>query len=266
MTTGVKVDGKQSPSRTHKRPPARPKTPEQVGTRPMTAEVKINGAQDPSRTPRRAPAGPKGPESLRSHGRASHLGRTWLPPLGALTILLAGFGVGVATRSNSDAQDVRERLTAARAETAAKRADAPTARGESQDPRAETETARGRSDASIQQEAANEGELVTPGTGLADLEVEPSAPAIELDQPAAELQTTPERIEGTFGDGMYQVGVDIFAGTYRTEGGTYCYWAKLGSWGTPNYIADHFGAGPQTLVIDSPWFRSTGCGTWVLNP
>ena len=64
-------------------------------------------------------------------------------------------------------------------------------------------------------------------------------------------------------DGLYQVGVAIQPGQYRTDGSDACYWAKLSTGDTNRVIVNHIGAGPQTVTIDSPYFESEGCGTWT---
>jgi hypothetical protein len=67
----------------------------------------------------------------------------------------------------------------------------------------------------------------------------------------------------SFSDGLYQVGVAIQPGQYQTDGSESCYWAKLSTGDTNRVIVNHFGAGPQTVTIDSPYFESEGCGTWT---
>jgi hypothetical protein len=67
----------------------------------------------------------------------------------------------------------------------------------------------------------------------------------------------------SFSDGLFQVGKDIQPGTYHTTGAPDCYYALLGSSDTGNIISNQLSAGPQTVVINSPWFDSEGCGTWV---
>lgn len=67
----------------------------------------------------------------------------------------------------------------------------------------------------------------------------------------------------TFEDGLFNVGADIKAGTYHTDGGKDCYWAKLSSSDTFDIISNNLSSGPQTVTIDSPWFDSKDCGTWV---
>ena len=56
----------------------------------------------------------------------------------------------------------------------------------------------------------------------------------------------------SFGPGVYEVGVDMPAGMYRTtdEG---CFWAKLRSSNTGDVSEFNYGAGPVT--VDSPWFN-----------
>jgi len=67
----------------------------------------------------------------------------------------------------------------------------------------------------------------------------------------------------SFGPGLYQVGKDIKPGTYHSSGGSNCYWAELRSSDTFDIISNNASAGPQTVTIDSPWFDTSGCGTWV---
>lgn len=64
-------------------------------------------------------------------------------------------------------------------------------------------------------------------------------------------------------DGIWETDVDFAAGTYRSTAGEGCYWAKLAdpSGEFESIIANGSGAN-QTVTIDSPWFETTGCGTW----
>lgn len=70
-----------------------------------------------------------------------------------------------------------------------------------------------------------------------------------------------------FGDGTFQVGRDIVAGTYQNSGGGQCYWARLsgGGGGLGDIIANDNTTGPTTVTIgDSDWgFKSSRCGTWT---
>jgi len=67
----------------------------------------------------------------------------------------------------------------------------------------------------------------------------------------------------SFSDGLYQVRVAIQPGQYHTDGSDSCYWAKLSTGDTNRVIVNNFGAGPQSVTIDSPYFESEGCGTWT---
>ena len=78
-----------------------------------------------------------------------------------------------------------------------------------------------------------------------------------VQQPPATVQST------TFGDGLYQVGTDIPAGTYNTAGGPTCYWATLSDSNANSILDDHSGPGPQTVTVNTPWFASNACGTWT---
>lgn len=67
----------------------------------------------------------------------------------------------------------------------------------------------------------------------------------------------------SFSDGVFQVGRDIQRGQYHTTGAPECYWAKLNSSVTSDIGDNNLGSGPQTVVIDTPYFKSDGCGTWT---
>lgn len=74
-----------------------------------------------------------------------------------------------------------------------------------------------------------------------------------------------ERLQkrNTITDGIWKVGTDFDAGTYRSGDGD-CYWAKLSSAGGDfDSIISNGNGSNQTVTIDSPWFESSGCGEWT---
>lgn len=80
--------------------------------------------------------------------------------------------------------------------------------------------------------------------------------------------TEPPPVFRTFGDGTWEVGVDIKAGTYRLrEPAFFCYWARLrgfdGSLGdiiANENLADAFGV--VTIRSGDAGFESSGCDEW----
>jgi len=73
----------------------------------------------------------------------------------------------------------------------------------------------------------------------------------------------------SFSDGTWMVGSGIEPGTYSTEGGTGCYWARLSglSGETDDILANDNAAGPTTVTISGTdaAFQSQDCGTWTLT-
>lgn len=71
----------------------------------------------------------------------------------------------------------------------------------------------------------------------------------------------------SFGDGTYIVGTDIQPGTYRTGGGTMCYFERMSGFGGTfeEIIANDTPAGGASVQIEAgdTGFSSTGCGTWT---
>jgi len=69
------------------------------------------------------------------------------------------------------------------------------------------------------------------------------------------------------GDGLYEVGKDMAPGKYHTNGPDEfgCYYALLSSpsaSGIDGIITNNNVDGPATIIVDSPYFESKGCGTW----
>lgn len=80
-------------------------------------------------------------------------------------------------------------------------------------------------------------------------------------------QTYPATPQTSFSDGTYVVGAHIAPGTYRSPGGSSCYWARLSGFGgsISDIITNGLAAGP-TIVTISPsddGFTTSGCGTWT---
>ena len=71
-----------------------------------------------------------------------------------------------------------------------------------------------------------------------------------------------------FGDGMYLVGSDVAAGTWRSRGdfSGSCYWERLRGFSgqLADVIANGFTNNPPTVTIAATdaGFHSDGCGTW----
>lgn len=82
-----------------------------------------------------------------------------------------------------------------------------------------------------------------------------------------DLSPITPRPDAPFKDGTYIVRTDIAPGTWRSEGGTNCYWARLsGFGGTLREIIANDNAGPSTVVQIGPndaGFKSSRCGTWT---
>lgn len=74
---------------------------------------------------------------------------------------------------------------------------------------------------------------------------------------------------GVIWNGTWRVGEDIDAGSYRTQGGDFCYWERLsgfsGEFG--DIITNGIPTGPSTITIaaSDAGFSSQGCGTWELQ-
>lgn len=66
-------------------------------------------------------------------------------------------------------------------------------------------------------------------------------------------------------NGTFLINTDIAPGTYRTDGGNSCYWARLRSLNTNDVIDNSVGDGQQVVAIlpTDTAFVTRGCGTWT---
>jgi hypothetical protein len=89
----------------------------------------------------------------------------------------------------------------------------------------------------------------------------------EIAQAEREIIATIEGLKaGSFGDGSYEVGVDIQPGKYKTKGSTgdgSCSWEFRNRQG--KRTRNDGGRGPHVLVIPDNVFAvvSRECGTWA---
>jgi hypothetical protein len=71
----------------------------------------------------------------------------------------------------------------------------------------------------------------------------------------------------SMGNGMYKVGTDIAAGTYKAKGGENCYWerSKDALHGIDSIIANDnvTGQAVVTITAKDAYFKTADCGTWT---
>ncbi|MFD5244979.1 hypothetical protein ACFWIW_10570 [Amycolatopsis sp. NPDC058340] len=90
----------------------------------------------------------------------------------------------------------------------------------------------------------------------------PPATTLAAAPPVTTAPPSPTGPLTEFGDGTYKVGEDIAAGTYKSPGGAFCYWARLrndsGDFGA--IITNHAGSGPARVTVKKGEFLEvSGC-------
>ncbi len=165
--------------------------------------------------------------------------RPWLVVLATLAgvvILAAGVGIGIGARNHAVDQQKR-RTAAAEKQVSSLRDQVSSKQATIDDEQRQIATSRDQQDQLQRRNAQLQAEAAR-------------------NQPSGPNATS-------FSDGLYQAGVGIQPGQYRTDGTDSCYWAKLSTGDTNSIIDSNLGAGPQTVTIDSPYFESENCGTWT---
>ncbi len=153
--------------------------------------------------------------------------------------------------------------------------------GGSSDSALKAEVASTKTQAAADVAAADQRAADAVNVAKAEVEKDAAARTAALDKRSAELDGRSAALDtrdaavsakeaakkaSTFGDGQYQVGTDIVAGTYNTAGGSGCYWEKsTGSEGVEGIIANDNVSGPVTLTIEPSvkFFKASRCGTWT---
>lgn len=104
-------------------------------------------------------------------------------------------------------------------------------------------------------------------TGTAATSVYVPEPTTTKPAPTA-APTKPAGPRTSFGEGVWEVGVDIAAGKYKTTGsdGYGCYYARLktGDGSLGDIIDNNDTDGPATVTIKSSdgYFDTSGCAAW----
>lgn len=180
-------------------------------------------------------------------------GRAWL---GAVIALVAGLAIGAGvtygvtasqlSAKDSEINEVRGQLEVVQASEAQLKS--------------ERDDVAAREEQLVKDTAAAEAEAKAR---TAELE----AAAADLDVREAAISAAEAAYEAaTFGPGMQLVGQDIVAGTYRSTGGSFCYWERLRGTGGgfDEMISNGSTEGSAVVTIDESdvAFNSNGCGDW----
>lgn len=112
----------------------------------------------------------------------------------------------------------------------------------------------------------------TPASDAADkAAVASSRPSAQVGVPVPQRQTeyAPPAAERIPGDGTWLITLEVKRGTYRSEGGERCYWARLRDLSNElgGIIANGFARpGPQVVAMgaEDKAFSTAGCGQWVM--
>lgn len=98
---------------------------------------------------------------------------------------------------------------------------------------------------------------------------EKAAPGSTRSAPVSGRSTTPPAAPATIEDGLWHVGEDVDAGTYRLKNPVseedFCYWKKSRDAEGSDIIDNDFaGSGRlQVTLKKGQWFESDRCGSWV---
>ena len=97
-----------------------------------------------------------------------------------------------------------------------------------------------------------EEELAAAEAALKTRDAELTIRSSALDTREGEIKGAEDVVAAnTFGgEGTFRVGVDVQPGTYTSEGGSNCYWARLNSTGD-DIIDNNLSSGPQVLTVQA---------------
>ncbi len=182
--------------------------------------------------------------------------------------ILVGIGAAIGEGSNEE-DKVKEQIAVLeeRVETSGERADAAHQEVEAIEGEVGDLTKAAETKAQeIIKEAKSEANSLEGS--VSDTKQELESVKGELSETESELGGAEEKVaKGTISDGVWQIEKDYLPGTYEAPGGGGCYWALksgLGSGGVEDIIENGGFNTHQILTIESPYFETSGCGTWRL--
>jgi hypothetical protein len=186
--------------------------------------------------------------------------------IAALLLLLIGGAIVAASGEEQELKDevasLEKRLS--RAELNAENAEAETQKMEGE-VSSLTEEAEAKAK-KIVGDAKHEAASLEDSISSAEQEL--SSVEGDLSATESELGGAEEKVaKGTITDGVWTLEEDYLPGTYESEGGSGCYWALLssvGGGGVEDIIENGGFNKHQILTIESPYFETSGCGTWHL--
>lgn len=184
----------------------------------------------------------------------------WVTGIVGVFILL-GIGGAIAGGSNEDS--LKDELATAEQEVRSVEGEMTQVEGQRDQAVEESEDIQARKQQILgdaKSEAAKvKGELEDQRSELNSLNSEVS----ETESYLSDAES--EAAKSEISDGVWQVDVDYVPGTYESEGGGGCYWALLenvGGGGVEDIIENGGFNEHQILTIESPYFETSGCGTW----
>lgn len=190
--------------------------------------------------------------------------RTWVV---AVAAGLLGIGIGGASAGSADVTTTPEYKSIA-ADLDQANADLDQAKDDLADTSAELEEIAGdlpaREDAVEDAEAELEQSRAKLDKREKELEraeasVAKREKAVGVIEKEIEANTIP-------GDGVFEVGVDMKAGAYKTSGSTDCYYAVNGDANGNDIKSNNITSGPATVTVNSgEFFETQGCADWVLQ-
>ena len=105
--------------------------------------------------------------------------------------------------------------------------------------------------------------------GAPDVPVAEVIPTPKALPPSTMEPTRPSSVASSFGNGTWIVGADITPGTYRSAGGSNCYWERLKGFGgtLDEIIANDNASGPTivTIAATDKGFSSARCNRWTAD-
>lgn len=246
-------------------------------------EVRTRGAvSDPGLAP--ASASPSAePEQSREQSAPANTKRPWYKRgwVMAVAALVLGLIIGAAGAGSADPmdspeyqalsqdlQDTREQLQSTEDDLQSTEDELETARGEVSSTEADLEELTG--DLPAREKAVEKAQAAldkrADALDMAEADVRKAAKAVaKREQAVGNVET--EIAENTIpGEGVFQVGVDMKSGSYKTTGSADCYYAVLGDPNGNNIKSNNITSGPATVTVsESEYFETSGCADWVLQ-
>jgi cytoskeletal protein RodZ len=205
--------------------------------------------------------------------------RHWKELAVGAVVLVVGIGIGAAGQTSAlnkktdrikaqaaQLQDMTTKNASLQKQVDDRTAQAAADKAHAEAVKADEQAAKNKAaaDAKARADAATQARAQAAAAAKAQADAAAKAQAKALADAQAAAAAEAAKMNTIDGDGVYQIGVDVNPGQWRSSGGSGCYYAILNSPDTNDIATNNLNDGPAIAELPAgKYFDTTNCGSWT---